>query len=403
MPQMSIRNFALKTTALFVLATMTASVSAMPLQQASADLPTGVATNVVLIVTTASTISFGEDVSVYAQVTSSDGSILTGTVSFYDGAENICTIPISQMASYSASAGNGFAVGTHMVTAVYSGDATHLSATSDAVPVIVIPDVAATTLTGSANRATAFTATVGTALAAPTEPVSYPDGSTVLGAANLNNLGGATTSLAADSHTITATYAGDAKNAASSSTALTEIVKGPSPTGQNSFTLAVTGSSTVDIGRATNLLVTVTPQTGSIQPVQLSCTDLPSESTCTFGTQTLPVNGGTTSLQITTMFPHSCESTTSSAQNEGLPFAGPVLAGLMLLFIPRRKRKAVKGLLLALVAVCGLAALTPLTGCGNCTDLGTRPGDYTIKVVGTSTEVATNTVITKIVLHVTVP
>jgi hypothetical protein len=42
-------------------------------------------------------------------------------------------------------------------------------------------------------------------------------------------------------------------------------------------------------------------------------------------------------------------------------------------------------------------------GCGNCTDLGTRPGDYTIKVIGTSTGASSNAVVAKIVLHVTVP
>jgi hypothetical protein len=149
-----------------------------------------------------------------------------------------------------------------------------------------------------------------------------------------------------------------------------------------------------------NLLITVAPQTGNLQPVQLSCSGLPTESACTFGTPTLPVNGGTTSLQISTMFPHSCESTTPYTQNAGIPLAGPAFAGLLLLFFPRRTRKSLKGLVLVLVAACGLGTVI---GCGNCTDLGTRPGDYNIKVIGTSTGAASSTVITKIVLHVTVP
>jgi hypothetical protein len=153
-------------------------------------------------------------------------------------------------------------------------------------------------------------------------------------------------------------------------------------------------------GRAVNLLVTVAPQIGSIQPVQLSCSGLPSESACTFGTETLPVNGGTTSLQISTMAPHSCESDIPYTQSAGMPFAGPALAGIVLLFLPRRRRKSLKGLLLVLVATCSMATLM---GCGNCSDLGTRPGDYTIKVIGTSMGTASSTVITKIVLHVAVP
>jgi hypothetical protein len=59
-----------------------------------------------------------------------------------------------------------------------------------------------------------------------------------------------------------------------------------------------------------------------------------------------------------------------------------------------------KSLLMVLVATCGMASLM---GCGNCSDLGTRPGDYSIQVIAASTGALTNKVITKITLHVTVP
>lgn len=418
---MPIRNFALKTAALLALATMSSAVAAKPFQQPSTisyannsgnapvvHAASGIATNVVLIITTPTTISYGEDVGGYALVSASDGSTLTGMVTFFDGAANICTIPVTQTTSCPPDAGTGFAVGTHFLTAAYLGDATHLGSTSNAVPIIVVPDVTILSLTNSANptihgQPVAFTATARADHATPSGPVTFLDGSALLGTATLNGSGLATittTSLEPGTHTITAVYAGDAKTAASSSAALVEVVNASSTTGHNPFTLAVAGSPTVDTGRAVNLLVTVAPQGGSIQPVQLSCAGLPSESTCTFGTATLPANGGTTSLQITTMAPHSCGLTVPLSQSAAVPFAGPAFAGLMLLFIPRRKRKMLKGLLVVLVAACGLATLT---GCGNCTDLGTRPGDYTIKVIGTSTGTATDVVVTKIVLHVTVP
>ena len=177
------------------------------------------------------------------------------------------------------------------------------------------------------------------------------------------------------------------------------IVTSISTIGQDAFTLSVAGTPTVDTGSAVNLLVTVAPRAGSIQPVHLSCTGLPSESTCTFGTMTLPVNGGTTSLQITTMEPHSCESAPPSPESAGVPLAGSLFAGLMLLWIPRRKGVLLNRLLLVILA-CGLPTLT---GCGSCTDLGTRPGDYTIKVIATSTAANSNAAIAKIVLHVTIP
>lgn len=512
---MSIQSFARKMAVL--LALMAASFPA-PAQQptpgggakaaiaGASPHSTAVGTSVVLTLSNPLTVSYGEDVSGYAVVTASDGSTLSGTVTFYDGSANICTIPVTQTTSCPSSAGAGFAAGSHLLMAVYSGDATHLGSTSNSVPVTVMPDVTTVSLTSSANpvgygRSVTLTATArgdlaipsgqieffdgmsqiavatlsqsGVATAAvsalalgthsmtaryaatpnfngavsavlrqviqtkgsvattttlasnanpaasgqsmiftaavtttgaslvPTGTVTLLDGTTVLGSATLNSLGLATfntASLGSGSHSLSASYAGDAATAASASTPLTEVVSGTS-TGQSPFTVTIAGAPSVMAGSAVNLLVTVAPRTGSLQPVQLSCVGLPTESACTFGTATLPVNGGTTSLQISTMFPHSCEATAAGTQNAGMPFAGSTLAGLLLLFFPRRRRP-LKGLLLVLVAVCGMATLM---GCGNCTDLGTRPGDYTIKVIGASTGAATSTVVTKIVLHVTVP
>jgi hypothetical protein len=514
---MSIRSFALKTA---VLLTLTAAPFPALTQQpspsgtakgettAASPQSTGVATSVVLTLSNPSTISYGDDVGGYAVVTSSDGTTLSGTVTFYDGNVNICTIPVTQTTSCPPSAGAGFAAGTHLLTAVYSGDATHLRSTSNGVSVTVVADVTTVSLSSSANPAnygqsvvltatawgdhavpsgqidffdgtnliavatlnqsgaatvaasalalgthsitaryaatqnfdgtasaalnqviqaggalatvttlasnvnpagsgqsvtfTAAVSTVGKSLV-PAGTVTLLDGNTMLGTATLNSLGLATFSIASlggGSHTLSANYAGNSATAASSSTPLTEVVSSTSTTSQSPFTVTIAGTPTVMAGSAVNLLITVAPRTGSLQPVQLLCAGLPTESACTFGTATLPVNGGTTSLQISTMFPHSCESTTPDSQNAGLPFAGPALGGLLLLFIPRRRRKSLKGLLLLFVAACGMATLI---GCGNCTDLGTRPGDYTLRVIGTSTGAASSTVITKIVLHVTVP
>jgi hypothetical protein len=38
-----------------------------------------------------------------------------------------------------------------------------------------------------------------------------------------------------------------------------------------------------------------------------------------------------------------------------------------------------------LLAAVLLAGAAQITGCGNCTDLGTKPGTYTFQVIGTST------------------
>jgi hypothetical protein len=430
---MPIRSFALKTTGLLAAAAML-----FPAARAA----TGMATNVALTITTPGAISYGETVSGYAVVSTADGSALSGTVSFFDGAANLCTIPVTQATSCPPSVGAGFAVGTHLVTAVYSGDEAHLGSVSNAVPVVVVPDATAVSLASSSNPATAgesvtFTATVKAAGQAPIPigPVIFMDDSAEMGAAMLNSSGSATFSTAAlgpGSHSVSAKYTGSVTATPSSSASLAETINGSTSTGDAPFTMTVTGKPTVAAGSAVDLTVTVAPQSGSIGPVGLSCSGLPSESVCTFGTATLPTGGGTTSLRISTTAPHGCAADASSSSSAGVrlehfscgspirdgrsavfslkktptvPYstygknaaAGSALAGLLLLFLPRRRRWHLKGLLM-IAATCGMAVLS---GCGNCTDLGTRPGDYTIRVIGTSTEGAASTI--EVVLHVTAP
>lgn len=469
---------------------------------------TAVATTIVLTISTASTISYGEDVGGYALVTSSDGTPLSGTVAFYDGPTNICTIPVTQTTSCPSSAGTGFAAGTHLLTAAYSGDSSHQSSVSNGVPIMVMPDVTTLSVASSANPAgygsnvmftvtargnhaipagqiqlldgsnlvatatlnpagtasiaesalklgthpitarytatqnfgaaatsplnqiiqtsagmatstmlasninpatagqsitfTADVVTVGQSLV-PTGAVTFLDGSTVLGMAALNGSGLATlstSSLQSGSHSISASYAGSAATAASSSTPLAESVNASSTTSPAPFTVAIAGTPTVITGQSANLLLTIGPRVASQQPVQLSCAGLATDSACTFGTATLPASGGTTSLQISTMAPHSCQSDIPYTQNSGIPLTGPALAGLMLLFTPRRRRKSIKNLLMVLIAACGVASLM---GCGNCSDLGTRPGDYSVQVIAASTGAISSKVITNITLHVTAP
>jgi len=258
---------------------------------------TGIPTTVVFTISTPSTIYFGQTVSGSAIVTASDGSTSTGTISFFDGTTNICTIAVTRAASCPASAGSGFAVGRHILTAVYSGDATHQGSTSAPVTVTVLP-VAPTT---------------------------------------------------------------------------------------NEFSISVTGSAKTIVGGTVNLQVTVTPQTGYMQPVQLSCSDLPSEATCAFAASTIPESGGTTTLQVSMMAPRSCEVADSESRTAGLPFAGTTLTALLVLLLPGKRRRTIRSLLVAVLALCATASLT---GCGACTDLGTKPGSYTIRVVGTGSGTA---------------
>ncbi len=359
-----------------------------------------VATTTVLTIAPPLTITPGQVVNGTAQVTSSDGSGLTGTISFYDGTTNICKVAVAATASCPANAGAGFTVGTHVLTAAYSGDAMHLPSTSEAVTVVVMAAAKAQTVTiltssldpAVAGQSVTFTANVATAgsSAIPTGAVTFFDGSTVLGTKALVGAGVAsfsTSSLSSGSHVVTASYAGDANSGASVSAVFAETVSSTNP-GVNGFSVSASGEAKMVAGGTATLRVVVAPQMGFGQPVQLSCADLPAEATCTFRAKTIPAGGGTSTLELSTMAPRSCAVADAESQSAGLSFARSTVAALVVLFIPAWRRRPIKGLVVALIALCGMVTLS---GCGACTDLGTKPGVYTIRVIGSAASAAVTT------------
>ena len=459
--------------------------------------------SVVLTLTSPATIYFGQTVDGFAQVNASDGSALTGTITFYDGSSAICTISTAADASCPASAGENFTVGTHIVTAIYSGDAEHSGSTSNADSVTVLQDSTTTSISSNSSsimygQILAFTATVQGAHGSPSGLVRFLDGTNVLGTATLTSGGTgmlSVSALAIGTHAITAVYAATPNSASSTSPTLSEVIQpapattstilfstaNPVPTGQNvTFKASVTktlqssqpptgtvtfldgnavlgtaaldgtgvasfstssldagthdltaryagdamaqgsvsagmaevvsqsqtGSSasftisaapvTVKVGQMASVLVKISPVNGFNQSVQLGCTNLPSESACSFGTSLIRADEGSTTLQLSTMAPHDCGSSTSYYGS--LPYSAPIATVLAILFVPgRRQRRTLKGLLIALIAFCGITAMM---GCGNCTDLGTRPGTYTINITGAAQGAAPVTVSQKLILKV---
>src|SRR5579859_6714628 len=129
------------------------------------------------------------------------------------------------------------AVGTHSISAVYSGDRNFSGSTSPVVMQVV--NLAATTITlaSSANPsvfgdAVTFTATVSSDSGTPTGNVTFMDGNNTLGSGALNGNGMASfaaQNLALSAHTIAAVYNGDAHFSGSASAPLTQTVN-PVPT-----------------------------------------------------------------------------------------------------------------------------------------------------------------------------
>jgi hypothetical protein len=185
----------------------------------------------------------------------------TGSVDFHDGSVTICTAVVLDAGSATCLA-SSIAIGTHAITATYTGDASFNGSTSAAASHVVSPASTSTTIISSLTsppygQAVSFIATVvavapGSGI--PSGNVSFGG----LGTAALDATGTATLSLSllsTGTHTITAAYAGSGDfNPSTSDPLSVEIVKGntastvtssPNPSaygGNVVLTATVTGS-----------------------------------------------------------------------------------------------------------------------------------------------------------------
>jgi hypothetical protein len=353
----------------------------------------------------------GQPVTLTATVTGSQASSVTfvglyvppsGTVVFKVGTTVIGTGTLAANASGLSSTATltttALPVGTDTITVTYGGDL-DFSGTSASFTETVTPVLATmTTLTSSLNpsyvgQSVTFTATValvgGGAAPVPTGTVTFADGGVGIGTGVLNGLGVATfttTTLTLGHHNMTASASGDTMTGPSTSGVLEQVVEALPPPGSVNFSIAVTPDPvSIGVGEGVQLSVTVTPLNGFLDGVNLSCAGLPTEATCQFLNAAIAPGGGTTTVVLGTTAPHSCGTTQPYflGGNGGGPGLGtlalPVLAGVVALFVPGRRRW-----LRGLMAMAAVAAAMQMTGCGNCTDLGTRPGVYTVQVVGSS-------------------
>jgi predicted secreted protein len=159
----------------------------------------------------------------------------TGSVTLLDGSITLGTATLSTggKATFTTRA---LPVGSHTITLSYGGDSNFITSTSTALTQAVNQDATTTTVAASANPSVSgqpitFTATVKAVApgsGVPTGTVTFFDGSTSLGPAQLlDGSGHATISistLAVGSHTITASYVGDSNFTVSVSPALTQTV-----------------------------------------------------------------------------------------------------------------------------------------------------------------------------------
>lgn len=156
----------------------------------------------------------------------------TGQVTFQQGTTVLAQAPLNSSGTVSFST-SALAVGSDTVTATYASDP--VFAASSGSTVQTVQNAIATTTTtvsSSANpsvfsQSVTFTAAVTSSGGTPTGTVTFKDGASTLGTANLDGTGHATlttSTLAVASHSITATYNGSFSFSASTSSALTQVV-----------------------------------------------------------------------------------------------------------------------------------------------------------------------------------
>lgn len=208
--------------------------------------------------------------------------------------------------------------------------------------------------------------------------------------------------------TVTASYAGDANYEGGNGTDANNpdnvwVVSEPSGA---SFTLSASGAITTAAGTQGTSAITVTPESGFVGPVALSCTVSggtgSEEPTCSIPTVSTVTSS---SPQTVTLALNSTATTTASVRKESsarlagesgiIGFLGLVLCGLLI-----RKQRRAAGLLILILSL-SLSLLAPtLLGCGGGGAVvgsgggsqgqgnpGTPPRVYTVTIKGTNPNV----------------
>ena len=203
-----------------------------------------------------------QSITLTATITSGITTEPTGTVTFVDGTVAIGTSSLNGRGVATFSTSN-LSLGTHELTAVYSGDGNFAGSTSVVLSQLVQQGSTNTTLNSSANpsaldRSITLTATVSSGGATvPTGSVKFEDGNATLGTSSLNGVAAAYLSiaiLAAGTHSITAVYSGDTNYAPATSSVLSQIVQ----RANSSVSLSMTPAA-ANLNQSVAFSVNVTP------------------------------------------------------------------------------------------------------------------------------------------------
>jgi hypothetical protein len=176
------------------------------------------------------TSRFGQPVALYATVKPATSGTPTGAVTFKDGTAIIETHTLSLGKAQVTT--RKLTVGTHSLTAVYTGSANFTGSTSAVLHFVTSKAATSTAVVSSLNpskhgTAVTFTATVkSSTTGTPTGSATFKDGTVVLATVALTSGKAALTisTLAAGSHSITVVYNGSTGFNPSTSAILTQSV-----------------------------------------------------------------------------------------------------------------------------------------------------------------------------------
>ncbi|MBB5319111.1 MBG domain-containing protein [Tunturibacter empetritectus] len=307
--------------------------------------------------------------------------------------------PASPAGQYSIGASvSGTSAGNYIAT-IHPG-------TLDVSPINTVTTVTSSGSPAAAGANVTFTGTVTSTTGVPTGTVNFSDGSNLLGTGTINSSGVATFStsaLTSGSHTITASFQANT-NFSTSSATLTQIINAP----VGSFTISATPPTQLIRGPGTTTYqVTLTSVGGFAGQINLSCSGLPADATCTFASNPTLTAGGTATVALTI----NTTAADAKLRDPSIPSLSPgdlapitaaavfpvELTGLGIFFAGLRRRRKPGTQKIRLLAVILLSfGILGLAGCCFNTTFQT----YTVSVTGTSASLTTQAQSTSVFLSV---
>jgi hypothetical protein len=317
--------------------------------------------------------------------------------------------------------------GTYNVTANYPGDGTYAPSVSTPVSVTVTPETSSTVLSvltfnsqgqqlnfttgpfgsfvylradvaassghGTPTGSVTFSDTVGP-IPGITGPLPLNTGDTLNGGSSNTATPNGVITFDTGTHTVSASYGGDPSfSTSTSSTATFTITPG--------FFAELTGPSEVVIsapGGTGTTALEVAYSSGLSGSITLSCSGLPSETTCTFSPSTVNVASTSTitpvSITVTTTAAHTVTSQNLRRSPyllaQYLAGSGFALAGVFFFSLPKRRRVAISSLTILLTLLVVLPACGGGGGSSTKVTTTTDPGTPTNTNPITITVTATN-------------